>query len=298
MYAELHCLSHYSFLRGASAPDELVSRAANCGYHALAITDECSLAGVVKAHVAAKEQGLKLIIGSEFTLTEGIRLVALVPNREAYGELSGLISRARRRSGKGEYIVHLRDVIFHLKRCLLILLPDDTDNQKVHLQQLARLCKDRVWVGVSRLLGNDEWRRFKHRYHLAQTLQIPMVACGEVQMHSAKRKALHDVLTAIRIQTPVQQLGHRRLINSQQHLRTLKSLISLYPETLINETRHIADRCQFSLDELRYEYPAEVVPSNHTANSYLRQEVATGAKRRWPEGVPETFKRGSIRNSI
>lgn len=290
MYAELHCLSHYSFLRGASAPDELISRAAHCGYHALAITDECSLAGVVKAHVAAKEQGLKLIIGSEFTLTEGIRLVALVPNREAYGELSGLISRARRRSGKGEYVVHLRDVIFHLKRCLLILLPDDTDNQKVHLQQLARLCKDRVWVGVSRLLGNDEWRRFKHRYHLAQTLQIPMVACGEVQMHSAKRKALHDVLTAIKIQTPVQQLGHRRLINSQQHLRTLKSLISLYPETLINETRHIADRCQFSLDELRYEYPEEVVPSHHTANSYLRQEVATGAKLRWPEGVPETVQ--------
>ena len=290
MYAELHCLSHYSFLRGASAPDELVSRAANCGYHALAITDECSLAGVVKAHVAAKEQGLQLIIGSEFTLTEGIRLVALVPSREAYGELSGLISRARRRSGKGEYIVHLRDVIFHLKRCLIILLPDDTDNQAVHLQQLARLCKDRVWVGVSRLLGNDEWRRFKHRYHMAQTLQIPMVACGEVQMHSAKRKALHDVLTAIRIQTPVQQLGHRRLINSQQHLRTLNALISLYPETLINETRHIADRSQFSLDELRYENPEEVVPSNHTANSYLRQEVATGARLRWPEGVPETIQ--------
>jgi error-prone DNA polymerase len=287
VYAELHCLSHYSFLRGASAPDELVSRAATCRYHALAITDECSLAGVVKAHVAAKALGLKLIIGSEFTLTEGIRLVALTPNREAYGELSGLISRARRRAGKGSYTIHLRDVIFHLKRCLLILLPDDTDNQSIHLQQLARLCKDRVWIGVSRLLGNDEWRRFKHRYHIAQTLQVPMVACGEVQMHSAKRKALHDVLTAIRTQTPVQQLGHRRLINSQQHLRTLETLKSLYPETLITETRHIADQCQFSLDELRYEYPEEVVPSHHTANSYLRQEVAAGARQRWPEGVPE-----------
>ena len=207
VYTELHCLSHYSFLRGASAPEELVSRAARCGYHGLAITDECSLAGVVKAHVAAKEHQLKLIIGSELTLTEGIRLVALVPNRAAYGELSGLISRARRRTGKGEYIVHLRDVIFHLKRCLLILLPDDTDNQSVHLQQLAKRCKGRVWIGISRLLGNDEWRRFKHRYHIAQTLQVPMVACGEVQMHSAKRKALHDVLTAIRMQTPVQQLG-------------------------------------------------------------------------------------------
>ena len=290
MYAELHCLTHYSFLRGASAPEELVGRAANSGYHALAITDECSLAGVVKAHVAAKERGLKLIVGSEFTLTEGIRLVALVPSREAYGELSGLISRARRRSGKGEYRVHLRDVIFHLKRCLLILLPDDTDNQTVHLQQLARRCKGRVWIGISRLLGNDEWRRFKHRYHMAQNLQVPMVACGEVQMHSAKRKALHDVLTAIRLQTPVQQLGHRRLINSQQHLRTLDTLHSLYPETLIGETRHIADRCQFSLDELRYEYPEEVVPSHHTANSYLRQEVAAGARLRWPDGVPEAIQ--------
>ena len=175
MYAELHCLTHYSFLRGASAPEELVDRAANCGYHALAITDECSLAGVVKAHVAAKELGLKLIVGSEFTLTEGIRLIALVPSREAYGELSGLISRARRRSGKGEYRVHLRDVIFHLKRCLLILLPDDTDNQAAHLQQLARRCKGRVWIGISRLLGNDEWRRFKHRYHMAQNLQVPIL---------------------------------------------------------------------------------------------------------------------------
>ena len=226
-------------------------------------------------------------MGSEFTLTEGIRLIALVPSREAYGELSGLISRARRRSGKGKYRVHLRDVIFHLKRCLLILLPDDTDKQAVHLQQLARRCKGRVWIGISRLLGNDEWRRFKHRYHIAQNLQVPMVACGEVQMHSAKRKALHDVLTAIRLQTPVQQLGHRRLINSQQHLRTLDTLHSLYPETLISETRDIADRCQFSLDELRYEYPEEVVPSHHTANSYLRQEVAAGARLRWPEGVPE-----------
>ena len=117
-----------------------------------------------------------------------------------------------------------------------------------------------------------------------------MVACGEVQMHSAKRKALHDVLTAIRLQTPVQQLGHRRLINSQQHLRALDTLQSLYPETLIAETRRIADRCQFSLDELRYEYPEEVVPANHSANSYLRQEVAAGAKLRWPQGIPEAVQ--------
>jgi error-prone DNA polymerase len=122
-YAELHCLSCFSFLRSASHPHELVERAAALGYHALAITDECSLAGVVKAHVAAKERGIQLIIGSELILEEGIKLLALVPSRAAYSELSGLISMARRRSPKGEYRVTLRDVIFHLKRCLLIWLP-------------------------------------------------------------------------------------------------------------------------------------------------------------------------------
>ena len=126
-YVELHCLSCYSFLRSASHPSELVARAAALGYNALAVTDECSLSGIVKAHVAAKEYGIKLIVGSEFSLVEGIKLVALAPSRAAYGELSGLISMARRRSPKGEYRAGLRDVIFHLKRCLLIWLPEDDD---------------------------------------------------------------------------------------------------------------------------------------------------------------------------
>ena len=114
-YVELHCLTCYSFLRGASHPQELVERAAALGYGGLAITDECSLAGAVKAHVAAREYGLPLIVGSEFRLVEGVRLVALAPSRAAYGELSGLISLARRRSPKGHYRATLRDVIFHLK---------------------------------------------------------------------------------------------------------------------------------------------------------------------------------------
>lgn len=195
-YAELHCLSNYSFLTGASHPEELVERAAACGYSALAITDECSLAGVVKAHVAAKRCAIKLIIGSEFNLVEGIRLVALAPNREAYAELSGLISRSLRRSPKGEYTTRLRDVIFHLKRCLIIWIPGDSDHEMGTGQQLARLCPGRTWIGSSRLLGNDEMRRFRQRWDLAQKLNLQLVACGDVRMHSASRKRLHDVLTA------------------------------------------------------------------------------------------------------
>lgn len=285
-YAELHCLSNYSFLRGASHPQELVMRAAQCGYSALAITDECSLAGVVKAHVAAKAYGIQLIIGSEFTVTEGLRLIALAPNRVAYGELSGLISRSRRRTSKGEYTTHLRDIIFHLKRCLLIWLPADDDHQYAYGMQLARLCKNRLWIGSSQLLGNDEVRRFRQRWQLAQELNLPMVACGDVQMHCASRKALHDVLTALRLHTTVQRLGQRKLVNSQQHLRSLDKLLPLYPPSLTSESLRIAQQCTFSLDELRYEYPEEVVPKGFDANSYLRQQVAAGAAKRWPQGVP------------
>ncbi len=291
-YAELHCLSCYSFLRAASHPHELVERAATLGYGALALTDECSLAGVVKAHVAAKALGLKLIIGSEFRLEEGVKLVALAPTRAAYGELSGLISMARRRSPKGEYRAALRDVIFHLKRCLLLWLPERDDNAtRGHGTQLARLCRGRLWLGVNHLYGNDEVNRYLELRGLASALGLPMVACGNVQMHVAARKPLHDVFSALRHNTSIDQLGRRRLANSQPHLRSLGSLHRLYPEQLLAETLTIAARCEFSLEELRYEYPEEVVPSGHDANSYLRERVAVGEAERWPRGVPASIRR-------
>ena len=147
-YAELHCLSNYSFLRGASHPSELVEQAVHLGYSALAITDECSLAGVVEAHVVAKELDFKLIIGSEFNVSEGLKLVAIAPSRAAYGELSNLISRSRRRSEKGQYLTHLRDIYFHLKRCFIIWLPTHIDEEKHHADILSRRFADRFWIGV------------------------------------------------------------------------------------------------------------------------------------------------------
>jgi error-prone DNA polymerase len=205
-YTELHCLSCFSFLRGASRPEELVAQAAANGYAGLAITDECSLAGVVKAHVAAKEHGLQLIIGSEFHLTEGIRLVALAPTRAAYGELSGLISLGRRRSPKGEYQLALRDVIFHLKRCLLIWLPrDDSDSSRGYGRQLARLCRDRVWIGVHYLLGNDELRRYRACNQLGRDLRP---ATGGLRRRAdALRRAQAP---ARRDERPAPQLQRRR----------------------------------------------------------------------------------------
>ncbi len=290
-YAELHCLSCFSFLRAASHPHELVERAAALGYRALALTDECSLAGVVKAHVAAQELGLHLIIGSEFQLEEGIKLVALAPSRAAYSELSGLISMARRRSPKGEYRAALRDVIFHLKRCLLLWLPERNDPaSRGHGEQLARLCRGRLWIGVTHLYGNNEANRYMDLHKLATALNIPMVACGNVQMHVAARKPLHDVFTALQHKTSIEQLGRRRLANSQQHLRSVGKLQRLYPAALLEETLVIAARCDFSLEELRYEYPEEVVPPGYDANSYLRERVAAGQALRWPQGVPKAIR--------
>jgi error-prone DNA polymerase len=285
-YAELHCLSNYSFLRGASHPQELVEQAAHLGYSALAITDECSLAGVVKAHVTAKELDFKLIIGSEFTISEGLKLVAIAPSRAAYGELSSLISRSRRRSEKGQYLTHLRDIYFHLKRCFIIWLPSDVNQERHHAEALARRCPDRFWIGIRQLLSHDDLLRLEEIQSLADEISVPTLACGSVEMHSASRKMLHDVITAIRHNTAIQDLGPLRLPNSQQHLRRLDKLIPLYPQTLIGETLRLAQQCNFSLDELRYEYPEEVVPKGHTANSYLRDCVSHGAAKRWPTGVP------------
>lgn len=268
-------------------------RAAQLGYRALAITDECSLAGVVKAHVAAQQCQLHLIIGSELQLEEGLRVVAFAPDRRAYSELSGLISLARRRSPKGEYRVSLRDITFHLKRCLLLWIPKDANNQGgdlEHGRQLRRIFKQRLWLGISHSHDEGEVERYHRLLQLATELDIPMVACGDVRMHVSRRKRLHDVLTAIRCNTSVDQLGRQRLNNSQRHLRSLERVNKLYPPALLQQSVVIADLCSFSMEELRYEYPREVVPEGMSANAYLRKLVSTGARQRWPLGVSEDIK--------
>jgi len=296
-YSELHCLSNFSFLRSASQPAELVLRASELGYQAIAITDECSLAGIVKAHVAAKKYNLKLIIGAEFNLQEEIKLVALAPNRRAYSEISGLISLARRRSPKGQYEVFLRDIIFHLKQCLLIWFPNNRDNgqkngysQNYHYgHKLRTIFKEKLWLGVEHHLTGDEHIQYQQLLSLACELDIAMVACGDVHMHIAQRKPLLDVLTAIYHNKSIEQLGSLRQSNSQRYLRSLKTLKNLYPESLISQTQVINNQCHFSLEELRHEYPREVVPQGKNPHTYLRNLVMKGGKKRWPKGIPENI---------
>jgi error-prone DNA polymerase len=289
-YAELHCLSNFTFLRGASHPAELVTRAAELGYRAIAITDECSLAGIVKAHVAALQCRIKLLVGSEFTLENGLQLVLLATNRQAYGELSHLITRARRRAAKGHYRVRPRDLERGLQQLLAIWLPQDNTEQSLQQGQWLQACfGDRVWIGLQRNLRADEEAHCQQLYQLSRTLAIPLVACSNVLMHSAQRKSLQDVLSAIRLNCTLEQLGTRLQANAENHLRPLQTLSGLYPASLLAETCRIADRCHFSLDELRYEYPRELVPEGMTASSWLAQLCWDGAHKRWPRGIaPDT----------
>lgn len=291
-YAELHCLSNFSFLRGASHPGELVEQAIELGYSALAITDECSLAGVVRAHVAARGSNLKLIIGAEFFLSEGLHLVLLAPNRRAYAELSGLISRARLRSKKGQYQLSLEDCAQTTSHCLAIWLPaysrEDFARQAPYGHTLQTLFEKRLWLGVQRLHRQGEQQFYDDCLQLAQTLGIQLVACGNVHMHERTRKPLQDTLTAIRLKRPLPQLGSSLLTNSEHYLRDRDTLKKLYPAPLLRETLRIARRCTFSLDELRYQYPDEVVPAGKSAAAFLRELTLAGAARRWPAGIPET----------
>ena len=283
-YAELHCVSNFTFLRGASHPQELIHTASTLGYRALAITDECSLAGVVKAHVAARECGLPLIIGSEFIIDEQ-KLVILVTNRESYSELSSLITLARRRSRKGEYRIEWSDLSNHLPNVLVIWLPSgiaDTDNAIGY--QLSNWFNGRLWVGVEHLLDGDETKQYYYRRNLAALWEVPMVACGDVHIHTKERQNLQDTLTAIRLNCSVMALGKRRFANAERRLRSLSYLEKLYPPALLAETITIAKRCQFSLEELRYEYPSEVVPDHLTGAEQLRYLVDEGIKKRWPGG--------------
>ena len=294
MYAELHALSNFSFLRGASQPEELVAQAKALGYGALALTDECSLAGVVRAHVAAKEHGLPLIIGAELNCLDDLKVVVLATDRASYGAISRLISKGRRATRKGCYALRRADLEDALAGCLLIWLPR---MDKAGLQQqeqdgrwLRERFAGRLWIGVELLTGGHDARRLEWLEALGKTLQLPCVATGDVHMHRRSRRALQDVLTAIRIGKPLQAAGYALYPNGERCLRSLQRLQELYPQPLLAQTLNIAERCRFKLDELRYEYPEEIVPAGETPTSHLRALTLRGCAYRWPDGAPAAVR--------
>lgn len=296
-YAELLCCSNFTFLRGASHAEELVLRAQAMGYTALAVTDECSMAGIARAHVAAKKHGLPLIVGSQFLVrAEGgpsgdFTLLLLATNLNGYGNLCELITRLRRSADKGTYRLRLGDVNPEiLADCLAIAVPPrggTQDQCNATARWLLGTFLGRCWLGVTQLGRLDDAIHL-HRLREAGALTaVPLVAVGDVHMHVRSRKPLQDVLTAIRIGRPLTDCGFALAPNAEQHLRTRVRLAQSFPPDLLAETLHIAGRCTtWSLDELRYQYPAEVVPEGRTPAQHLRDLTEAGAAEHWPGGVP------------
>ena len=282
-YAELHCLSNFSFQRGASSAEELFRRAREQGYQALAITDECTLAGIVRAWQAAKEQQLRLIVGSEVRLQDGPKLVLLVQNLTGYQNLCALITRARRRAEKGDYQLFADDLELHHEGLLALWIADDADDQATG-RWLCEMFAERLWLGVHLHRGSDDARRLARLRELAAQLGVRAVACGDVHMHVRGRRALQDCMTAIRHHCNVAQAGRHLFANGERHLRSLEQLGELYPKDLLAESLVIAERCQFDLAELSYQYPRELVPEGQTPASWLRALCERGLPQRWPSG--------------
>ncbi|MGH8215724.1 MAG: error-prone DNA polymerase [Rhodanobacteraceae bacterium] len=289
-YAELHCLSAFSFQRGASRARELFERAKRLGYRALAITDEASLAGIVRALEASRKTGVRLIVGSEVQVEDGPKLVLLAQTQAGYSRLCHLITLARRRADKGEYRSLREDFAQGCNEGLLALWSPATDIDEAHGTWLRDLFPECAWLAAELHRGADDAARLARLREVGARLQLPLVAAGDVHMHVRRRRALQDVLTAIRHKTTVAEAGLRLYPNGERHLRTREALAAIHPHELLEETLRVADLCTFRLEELRYEYPHELVPAAHTPTTWLRKLTEAGARTRWPDGMPDKVR--------
>jgi error-prone DNA polymerase len=329
-YAELHCKTNFSFLEGASHPDELVRQAADLDYRALAVTDRNSLAGAVRAHIAAKDIGLPLVIGAEVTPIDTPPAVLWATDRKSYGRLCRLLTRGRRQAPKGECNLTLDDIAEFNEGLITGVLDrqppaspgvfDDTQPQNtaadcklkivVHdppaepganaLLQYREIFPDRCYLLAELTRGPDDRTRLAELQQLSRETGIPLAAAGDVHYHIPARMVLHDVLTAIRHRTTVTAAEGTLLFpNAERHLRTLAAIQELFTTApdAIARTIEIAERCRFSLDELKYEYPIELAPPGQTPLEYLTQLTWAGAGRRYPNGLPEKI-REQIENEL
>ena len=291
-FAELHCISNFSFLRGAAHPEELVDAACAQAYAALAMTDECSLAGVVRAHERAREKGLKLIIGTEIRLQDGPHLVLLARNRRAYEQICRVISQGRKAAEKGRYALCKAQLETTVDQCLVLLAPPlsgelDAD----HLRWLSDHWASRAGLLAQFLRDGLDQRRFDALADAARRFQLPVVASSRSCMDLPQKRPLRDLLTAIRYRCSVDELGYRRLMNAERHLRSVQDLSRLYPAQWIARSWEFAEPCCFSLDELHYQYPGDVTPESLSPMNYLRQQVEAGIEQRWPGGCSQRVRK-------
>ena len=297
-YAELHCLSNFSFLRGGSHPQELVAQAYANGYRAIAITDECSMAGVVRAWQQTKKTPIALIVGTELQLSDGPRLLLLAETRAGYARICGAITRARMTLRdpddetatahdhviKGQYRIDCETLGSDWQGVAAIWLPG-TEPDPAHAAWMAARFGSPCWLAIERPLQGDDGARIDTLLGLARQHGLRPVACGDVHYHTPSRRPLQDVLTALRLKTSVPKCGLALLANGERHLQRREAIAQRFDAAWIAESVAIAERCHFDLKtDLKYRYPKELVPEGESETTYLRRLVEDGLRYRWPEG--------------
>ncbi|MGA3341354.1 MAG: PHP domain-containing protein, partial [Methylocella sp.] len=289
-YAELQCTSHFSFLRGVSSCEELFDEAAQLGIEALAITDRNSLAGIVRAHEAAKATGVRLIVGCRLDLTDGMSILVYPIDRPAYAGLCRLLSLGKKRGGKAQCRLDWSDVVAYNEGLITVLVPDDVD--EISAQRLRRLrgtFGDRTYLALTLHRRPNDALRLHELSNMAARAGVPTVVTNDVLFHVPVRRILQDVVTCIRHNCTIDDAGFRRERHADRYLKPpeeMARLFNRYPEALAR-TIDITARCRFSLDELAYQYPEERTMPGLTPQQALETLTWEGATERYPEGVPD-----------
>ena len=293
-YAELQVTSNFSFLRGASHPQELVLQAAALGLSAIAITDRNSLAGVVRAHGAAKQAGIRLVVGVRLDLADAPSLLCFPTDRAAYGRLSKLLTLGKRRSPKGECVLTLDDVCARGAGQIVVALPPDDPGEAFAgvLKNLRKRFRKSLYLAVQYRYQGDDRQRLKDLAMVAADCRVRLVATNDVHAHIAARRPLQDALTCIREHCTIHAAGYRLFANAERHLKPAQEMARLfrdYPEAIAHSVE-IAEACRFDLGELRYEYPVDPAPDGRTPQEELVRLTWIGSETRYPGGVPEKVR--------
>jgi error-prone DNA polymerase len=298
-YAELQVTTHFSFLRGASSPQELFAQAKQLGITALGIVDRNSLAGIVRAYEASKETGVRLVVGCRLDLTDGTSLLVYPTDRAAYSRLCRLLSIGKSRAGKGKCFLDWDDVVAWNEGMIGILLGDEAgDELKANLVRLKGIFGGRSYMALIRRFAPNEHLRLYSIEQMAQAARVPTVAMGDVLYHHPDRRRLQDVVACIRQGCTIDEAGYRLERHADRYLKDPIEMRRLFErhEQAFGRIQEILDRCTFSLDELRYQYPSETEPGE-TAQEKLERLTWEGAGRRYPDGIPDGVA-GTIRHEL
>jgi error-prone DNA polymerase len=297
MYTELQVTSNFSFLRGASHPEELVEHAAILGYTSISITDRNTLAGIVRAHVAAKKSGIRLIVGCRLDLQDGPSLLAYPTNRKAYAALCTLLSTGNLRTEKGKCELYKADVYAYSNGMKLVLIPpvalnedfDFEEDFKQSVQEYQKHFGNNLCIAASRYYQGDDAKYLFRLHQLSNAYHVPMVATNDVHYHCHDRRELQDIVTCVREKCTIYNAGYKLHPNAERYLKEEKEMLRLfrqYPDAIAG-TQEIADACRFSLDELRYEFPDEITPDGCSPQEQLEMLAWKGAHERYGEVLPE-----------